>query len=239
MPKATRDGMKVCSLCRANLPIAEYTRDRARSDGLSYRCRNCVAITTAEHSEKNVARVARWRENNPGARQSWELNARERTRSRERERYAENPERKQRNTRKWREANPGKHNAIQRARRARQRSLPAEKYDILEIVSRDGARCALTGIELDVTDRSRAEVDHLVPLKVDMEVYGSCLPRASHHPGDVLSAVRLAYKPANAGRGNRYSLLDHCQLQHMMPELFPEVDYSKYEDLDESLVPAG
>jgi len=49
-----RDGQKICSVCRAQKPIAEFNIDRMRSDGLSPLCRTC-----------GQAKLQAWRAANP------------------------------------------------------------------------------------------------------------------------------------------------------------------------------
>ena len=68
---------KNCSKCKGTLPIANFSRDRSRDDGLSAICKSCKSKTYAEYSKSPDARAAArrraatWREENPGHRREY------------------------------------------------------------------------------------------------------------------------------------------------------------------------
>ena len=81
-------GLKICSKCKAEKPVAAFSVDRSKKDGLRTTCRDCSKATVAKWSADNPerkrandarhhvlryqtdaenerARRKRWRENNP------------------------------------------------------------------------------------------------------------------------------------------------------------------------------
>lgn len=52
-------GLKICSHCRRELPISEFSKDKSKSDGLNSRCKECEADYRKSESGKSVAKKAR------------------------------------------------------------------------------------------------------------------------------------------------------------------------------------
>lgn len=93
------NGFKTCSACSETKPVAEFSRNRVRADGLQNQCKQCHSEVSrryvAANPEKHHRAVKKWRESN-----------RDKTRA---------------ISRKWREQNPEKraaHIAVVRGIRA-------------------------------------------------------------------------------------------------------------------------
>ena len=68
MTEAIQTEMKTCSKCQTVKPVSEYSRDRAKKDGLSGRCKPCTkayqALWHAENRERRAAYHAQYRAEN-------------------------------------------------------------------------------------------------------------------------------------------------------------------------------
>lgn len=101
MPRATPDGMKVCSKCRENKEVGEFGRGLRNSDGLQPHCRICRKQEAHLHYLKTKsaqnARSMAWVKNNP-----------DRAREKRLKHYERNKERLAKKSRDWREENRDK-----------------------------------------------------------------------------------------------------------------------------------
>lgn len=144
--------MKLCRGCERSLPKSAFGSNRASSDGLYYRCKECrLAYDKAwreANRDKDRAGSARWREAHP---------------ERARERIVV-----------WREANDRKpHDASYRERNGsvirshahRRRLLIAEAFiedvDIVYLFERDRGICGICRLEVDW---DMASIDHVIPV---------------------------------------------------------------------------
>lgn len=61
--------IRVCTRCKKELALEEFSADRTRVDGLSKWCKSCVSENSRRHYERNRERVlasqAKWRAENP------------------------------------------------------------------------------------------------------------------------------------------------------------------------------
>lgn len=99
--------MKTCCQCRTEKPLAEFSKDKSRKDGLQLRCKACVAIYRAENLDRIKESQAAYHAANRK-----ELTAAMRAR------YAANPEPGKARSAAWYAANPEKAKASADARRA-------------------------------------------------------------------------------------------------------------------------
>ena len=150
---------KKCSKCKQLLPVSSFSKLSSASDGLKYRCRQCVKIDKAEFRKKNPDRVkgyiATWIQRNPE--KAAEGNRRRALRWNENNR----PKIKEK-TKKWADENPGLRGfyGAQRREASVIQTIAMSEYQIAEIKS-IYARARLisecTGIP--------HHVDHVIPLK--------------------------------------------------------------------------
>lgn len=84
---------KLCRGCTRVLPLAMFARDRSRRDGRGSRCRECRSAWWQRHYDRNrtaeIARVARWRSDNPSKRAKLDRARRARERNGPGYRYAQ------------------------------------------------------------------------------------------------------------------------------------------------------
>lgn len=103
--------LKTCSKCGVEKALAEFNRDKSRTDGHDPRCKACDAERNreyrAKHSERIAAHNKAWREQNA-----------QRLTDQRRARYAADPEKYRERAARDRAADPEKHRERQRAARA-------------------------------------------------------------------------------------------------------------------------
>jgi Recombination endonuclease VII len=51
-----REGRKVCSACRRDLPLSDFHSDKTHKDGLSNQCRDCKTVSARKWRLKNAAK---------------------------------------------------------------------------------------------------------------------------------------------------------------------------------------
>ena len=49
---------KVCSACNINKPLSEFYKDKAKKDGLTYKCKECMKTYDAKHKKENKESIA-------------------------------------------------------------------------------------------------------------------------------------------------------------------------------------
>ncbi len=168
---------KKCTKCGVAKPLADFSKNRSRKDGLEVWCRLCKGEANAEyqkaHPEVNRAKVARYQKRHPErVRESGRL-YRETHREARRVAYAkwvrDYPEVKKAAEVRWVKTHPEARKAINRARRARkaavEESFSAEEEQFIRECW--GNRCVVCGKtneeEMAEIGRSLA-VDHWLPL---------------------------------------------------------------------------
>lgn len=123
MPRATPDGMKVCSKCKENKKVEEFCKNPRTADGLVSTCRVCSnarlkawRIANPEKaraqgtSEKARARIAAWRARNP-----------EKAKAHAARWYRANSEKAKASSAAWRISNPEKVQAHRTSEKERAR----------------------------------------------------------------------------------------------------------------------
>jgi hypothetical protein len=174
-------GSKICSKCKAEKPVASFSVDRSKKDGLRTTCRDCAKAT-----------VAKWTAENPERKKLNDAAHHEK-------RYLIDADKERSRRKIWRENNPtyfrnyleenrGSHNARVALRDAiKLKATPAwaNTSAISVIYERARAISAETGID--------HEVDHAVPL------------RSRHVCGlHCESNLRIITKAANRTKRNLY-----------------------------------
>lgn len=145
--------MKTCTRCTCDKSSEAFSRNPRRADGLNSWCRECVSeynrAYVATRSAQAVARVARWRLDNPDARK------------REYERHADKIKAR---AKAWLLDNPAKRRlfwANYRARKLKATPAWADKQAIAAVYAACTALNRLLG-------RGMFHVDHVVPLSHDL-----------------------------------------------------------------------
>ena len=132
-------GMKVCCRCEIEKPIAEYTKNRAKPDGLDARCKECKKEVREIRREYNSAYGKKWREENRG--------------------YVEMYRKCYSDTHRLEE------NARLRVQAAKRRKILAENFieevDYNKILERDNYMCHICNKPVEPQD---VHFDHVVPL---------------------------------------------------------------------------
>ncbi len=57
--------MKTCTKCHVEKPETEFCKNKSRSDGLNYRCKQCCCEYAAEHREEMTIRSTAWAKAHP------------------------------------------------------------------------------------------------------------------------------------------------------------------------------
>lgn len=109
MPRATPDGMKVCSKCKENKKVEEFGKHKGEEDGRQWHCKSCVKqaahLYYTRTKEVQNAKSMLWVKNNP-----------EKAREARLRYYEKNKEKLKKRSRDWYAAN------IEKAREANKRS---------------------------------------------------------------------------------------------------------------------
>jgi 5-methylcytosine-specific restriction endonuclease McrA len=164
--------MKVCSMCRQELPSEAFAKDSSRKDGLQRNCKPCVREYGRRHRAKpevaahRAQRAREWAKANPEKRLAASRASKRRTppeirtarwqswAERNRERLAERDRRrKQEERQKFRD--------YEAARRARRRDQFVEHVDSAVLYERDNGIC---GICNEPVDKNDFQIDHVIPL---------------------------------------------------------------------------
>ena len=110
------DITRVCRKCGQEKPLSEFAKDKTRTLGHSYICKQCKYEQSRNWRAANPEKVRewsrKWRAANPEKvrtkKRKWREANLEKVREYDRKRYAANPEKVRERSRKWREANPEK-----------------------------------------------------------------------------------------------------------------------------------
>lgn len=202
---------KHCTKCGTVQPIAAFSKDRSRKDGLSLWCKPCANASSkgwakanpdkkaagnrAHHRanpEKGSARFKAWKQNNPDKKaasdRAWRKANPEKVAAKRAKWERANPEKVAATIGKWARANPDRVSARNQARRtSKLQALPAwaDKEAIAAIYTKAREWSAILGVEL--------HVDHVVPLK-------SPLVQGLHCPDN----LQILAAADNIRKGNRY-----------------------------------
>lgn len=167
--------LKVCTKCKASLPVLQFGVDRQKADGLTSRCKPCRRQDHREYLRDPVVlartaeRAKAWAKNNPDRIAEFQRAWRDR-----------HPGYSAEANRKWREQNPGaaaayhqanRDKAIRRVNRRRARikeTAAAEPIDLAAIWRWQCGTCPLCDQRIDSSlahpDPLSKSVDHIVPL---------------------------------------------------------------------------
>ncbi len=169
--------VKVCTKCGETKSLAEFNRDRGRTDGRTPRCKVCLRAVDALYratpraKELSRARVRKWLEKPENKELAYEAARRWREL---------HPEYSAEANRKWRDENPGaaaayhqanRDKTIRRVNRRRERikaTAAAEPIDLVSLWRHQCGICPLCGQRIDSSlaypDPLSKSVDHIVPL---------------------------------------------------------------------------
>jgi 5-methylcytosine-specific restriction endonuclease McrA len=148
-PKAAA-GMKICCRCEKEQPLSEFTKNKAKVDGLDARCKTCKKEIREENREYHAAKSKEWRENNPDRfkerRDAWSQ---------------ANPQSQNETRKKWLADNKHKVRQIKQAYKLRRKEWEVGDVDYDEILARDGLVCHICGLDVAPDD---IHFDHVIPL---------------------------------------------------------------------------
>lgn len=136
MPRATPDGMKVCSKCRENKPVGEFYKSTASVDGVTYHCKTCVQLAKKTyyeaHKDKVKAVNAAWRAANPdrvkAVKAAWIAANPDKVRAERNAWKAANPDKVKAGKAAWRAANLDKYRAMRKTYAARLPDFLVKRY---------------------------------------------------------------------------------------------------------------
>lgn len=69
-----KDGKKMCSKCKENLPLNMFHRNKNSSTGLTYQCKNCSSKHYMENSEEIKEKVKKYQNEQKESAKSWHSN---------------------------------------------------------------------------------------------------------------------------------------------------------------------
>ena len=95
------DITRVCRKCGQEKPLSEFAKDKTRTLGHSYICKQCKYEQSRNWRAANPEKVREWS-------RKWRAANPEKVRTKKRKWRAANPEKVRERSRKWREANPEK-----------------------------------------------------------------------------------------------------------------------------------
>ena len=187
---AAKDGFKQCRKCGGVKAVGEFSKDKARKDGLQCQCKTCQALVYRQYRqmnpEKERERIRQWREANPEKPRESKRNWRE-----------ANPEKLREYDRQWYQANTEKSRESKRRRRARKKGIVhAVPSNIEEILfDAQNGYCMYCQREL----LNVYHLDHIVPLAL-ADLLGK------DYPGHVPSNLCLTCEHCNMSKNS--SLLE-------------------------------
>lgn len=179
---------KICSTCKRDKPLAAFSKNRRRRDGLQVRCKQCTADYYQRNREKIIARVAqhrvdnreqvlegkrRYREQNPDLvreqkRKAYYQNL-EHYRDLSRAYRVANRERIKEWNREWAASNPAAVQRIKSQYKHRRRALESSNgiyvvsaRDLKRLLARSRGRCAYCAEPFDST--RPVTWDHIIPV---------------------------------------------------------------------------
>ncbi len=173
MSSVTDPSLKYCGGCQRERPLARFSKNRSRADGLTIQCKDCYRAYHARRFAEDPAyrQKLRDRKNAWYAANAERAKARERAwnvanndikRARRRAEYANNPEAAKARVKRWNASNPLKRKGYSHTRRARQAQAPGvvTAGDIEDLLTMQKRRCGVCGMRLS----DMYHVDHIKPL---------------------------------------------------------------------------
>lgn len=148
---------RVCSTCKQSKPFGEYSKDKSRKHGISYRCKVCHAEMNKKYYDKDkFAAYANsyYRRNkeaiNKKARAKRAADP-EADREYKRQYYEANKERINKLSNVWRKEHPEISRRAKQKRRAAKRGSHHSHYTIEQVLEKYGTDCYLCGEPIDLT----------------------------------------------------------------------------------------
>jgi 5-methylcytosine-specific restriction endonuclease McrA len=152
---AAVDGLKLCPKCARTLSVAEFGKDRKRSDGLKVWCKECHNAGTRAHYRRDPQKKL-------AANKEWFAAHPDETRAYVRAYQKRNPEKTIANFKQWRAKNPD--TVLTWAKNCYAKRKGAEgsykRADVLELYAEQEGLCPYCRVALSDT----YHVDHIMPL---------------------------------------------------------------------------
>jgi len=158
--------MKICSKCKAEKPLTDFSKNSSASDGIRSRCRSCVA----DYRSASKARIDEYNDDYR-AKNMLRINeqrAKYRAESKEKRAnyYELNKARIRKQASEYYEQNKEKYNARDRGRRARVKNAEGNHTsdDVISIFVAQRGLCANCKTKLFKSGKQKYHVDHIMPL---------------------------------------------------------------------------
>ena len=154
--ESTMEQYRVCSTCKQSKPFSDYSKDKSRKHGISYRCKSCHAEMNKKYYDKDKFAAyanAYYHRNkeaiNKKARDKRASNP-EADREYKRRYYQQNKERINRLSNAWRDRHPEISRKAKRKRRAAKRKGLHIPYTTDQVLEKYGVNCYLCGKPIDL-----------------------------------------------------------------------------------------
>lgn len=153
--------MKTCTKCGEAKALDAFNKYKAARDGRKPHCRDCQrayrVVWHAENRDEQLARMAKWRAENPERRQRYTEENRDRRQPYFADYRARNADRRSAYNKAWSAANPDAIAAKKARRRAREANVQHMPYSRAEIFTRWGNLCCYC-------DAPAEHLDHVIAL---------------------------------------------------------------------------
>lgn len=144
------DGTKTCPRCNVGQPITEYTKNRAKPDGLKVYCKTCCKKEREEKRDYYAEKSKEWREAHP-----------ERFKEKRDAWMQAHPQSESATRKEWMRKNVAKVRQIKKTYKVRRMGWEVGEVDYLEVLMRDGFVCHICGNDVEPDD---VHFDHAIPL---------------------------------------------------------------------------
>lgn len=155
--ESTMEQYRVCITCKQSKPFSQYSKDKTRKHGISYRCKTCHAEVNKKYYDKSKMAAyanAYYHRNkealNEKARAKRSANP-EASREYKRIYYQLNKQRINKLSNAWRKENPEVGRRAKSKRRAAARNNLHNYYTIEQVIEKYGVICYLCNNEIDLT----------------------------------------------------------------------------------------
>src|SRR5436190_23026241 len=150
VPGVIPDETKYCPRCEEVQPLSEFTKNRAKFDGLKVYCKTCCKKEREENSGYYAQKSKEWRAANPERfkekRDAWEQ---------------AHPQSERETRQEWLRKNVAKVRQIKKTYKVRRMGWEVGEVDYVEVLMRDGFVCHICGNDVEVDD---VHFDHAIPL---------------------------------------------------------------------------
>jgi len=158
--------MKICTKCKIEKPKTEFSKNKAKKDGLQVECKACVAAYHAYYYMVNRKAIKAYCAANADRKAEYDAEYRARNHEKAKAYRAANSEKAKAYGAAYRLANPDKAAAHNRNRRALKRSAEGKHTaaDVTAIFTSQKGLCANCQARIFKSGINKFHVDHIMPL---------------------------------------------------------------------------